>query len=157
MVSVPVVDVGDVVGEADACASVCAAAAALPPPAAAPPPLSDPPACEAGTVCTAGVVDWWPTPTTISGALARVATLVPPTSEPTITPNPSMHITAAAAARGPGIATPNAAGLRSVSANDSASGVPAGRSGFGPCSWIAPTKAAISGGSGPRRAPQSTQ
>ena len=55
-----------------------------------------------------GVVDGWSMPTTISGALASVATLAPPTSDPTITPNPSMNITAAAAARGPGIANPNA-------------------------------------------------
>ena len=138
VVSVPVVDVGDVDGVSDAAASVCTAAALLPAAAPAPPPppppLPPPPDGAANTVCAAGVAAGWSMPTTISGALASVTTLVPPTSEPAITPNPSMAITATAAARGPGIANPNGGTFGLASANESASGVPGGRSGSAPCS-----------------------
>src|ERR1700733_11463271 len=152
-VSPPLAEVGERLADADACA--------LPPDAAAPAPPPDPPpppdACEEATVWTlaAGLV--CPRPTTISGALARVATLVPPTSEPTITPNPSIPITAAAAARGPGSANCSPRGAGAGSRTDWARGAPGGIAGVGPCSRNAPIRPAICAGNGPRRAPHSRQ
>ena len=164
-VSVPVSlpEVGEVLGDAEACATSWPPPP--PPPALTPPPPAepapdafDPAAC---TVTALGVV--CARPTTISGALASVATLVPPTSEPTITPNPSIPMTAAAAARGPGSAncSPRGDGRPThpthASRPESARGVPGGSVAAGPCSRKAPISPATCSGNGPRRVPQSTQ
>ena len=129
-VSAPLAEVGDVLGDADACAVAgwrgrgrAAAGAAVRATDACEP------AAERTVVAARGRC---PRPTTISGALARVATLVPPTSEPTITPNPSIPITAAAAARGPGIANCGPRGAGGGSRMESASGVPGAAPGLVP-------------------------
>ena len=158
-VPVSLAEVGDVLGDAEACATSWppppppSLTPAPPPPEPPPPPDAfDPAAC---TVTALGVV--CARPTTISGALARVATLVPPTSEPTITPNPSIPMTAAAAARGPGSANCSPRGAGVPSRAESARGVPGGSVAAGPCSRKAPISPATYSGNGPRRVPHSTQ
>src|SRR5207244_2003021 len=95
--SEPDVDVGvaDVVGETEACAGACEAAAAGGAPATLGPVSVTVVTWFEGVLVAGGF-----RPTTMSGALARVATLVPPAIEPTTMPKPSVAMTATAAARG---------------------------------------------------------
>lgn len=148
--------VGDVPGVAAAWAGCCAvdgdvAAAGGAAPAEAPSWLG------AGDCTTwdAGVL--WARPTTISGALASVSTLVPPTSEPIVRPNASMPITATAAAPGPGIANSARRGGFSTSLRASAKPLATGATAADPRSWMAAISRAMCVGNGPRRAPHSRQ
>ena len=77
---------------------------------------------------------------------------LPPAREPMITPNASIRHHGDRGCPRAGEGQPECLGRWFSSASESASGVPAGRLGVGPCSWIAPISAAISPGSGPRRA-----
>ena len=155
--SEPVVGVGEVLGETEACAVAWEAAAAAVLAAGAAPASLGPLSVTVTTWFEGALGVEWLRPTTISGALAKVATLVPPAIEPTTTPKASVAITATAVARGPGISNPSRCGRSATSPSESASGAPGGSEAAGPRSCMAPISRETWIGSGPRRAPHSRQ
>ena len=93
--------------------------------------------------------------TTTSSGLSALATL-PPTSEPATTPNPSVPMTAAAAARGATIHASNGPRSDAAGTGGSASGLP-GEAICRPRSMIPAITRDMWCGSGPRRTPHSKQ